>query len=257
MVRTMNRKLISRNLVLVVFFSGLSALAQDGNTAATPIAPAPQTAPVSLTVLEDTLLRVQTMEPINSKRAKQGTPVLFTVSEDVVVRDLLAIPRGATVHGKVIESRQAGRLTGSPELALQLTSLDLGGRSYPLDSYRFKVKGLSKTRPTDTKALHGAEAGSIVGSVVSGVSTKSGIQTPTDGSSRAASMTAGAIVGAGVGTLVSAASPGPGIWIPSESQIDFYLAVPVTVTRISAKEAARLAQGLHPGGPTLYVRETP
>jgi hypothetical protein len=238
----------------VVLFRGLTALAQVANTAS---APAAQIAQTPITVLEDTLLRVRTMEPINSKRANHGTPVLFTLSEDVMVHDALAIPRGATVHGKVIERKQAGRLTGSPELTLQLISLDLGGRSYPLDSYQFKVKGLSKTQPTEAKALRGAEVGAVVGSVVSGVSTKGGIRTPSDGSGRAASMTAGAVIGAGVGTLVSASTPGPGIWIPSESQVDFYLAVPVTVTPVSAKEAARLAQGFHAGGPTLYVRETP
>jgi hypothetical protein len=256
MVRTMDRKFVSRVLAPVVFFCGLTALAQEAITAPAPVAPATQIAQTPITVLEDTLLRVQTMEPINSKRANHGSPVLFIVSEDVMVRDALAIPRGATVHGKVIESKQAGRLTGSPELTLQLTSLELGGRSYPLDSYQFKVKGLSKTRPTETKAIRGATVGAIVGSAVSGVSSK-GVVSPSDGSGRAASMTAGAVIGAGVGTLVSAASPGPGIWIPSESQIDFSLAAPVTVTRVSAKEAARLAQGLRPGGPTLYVRDTP
>ena len=70
-------------------------------------------------------------------------------------------------------------------------------------------------------------------------------------------MTAGALVGAGVGTLASAASPGPEIRIPAESQLDFYLAAPVTVTPVSGKEAALLARGLHPGGPALYVRDTP
>jgi hypothetical protein len=219
-------------------------------------APAPTAKPVAqapLTVLEDTLIRVITNESINSKRAKNGTPVLFTVSEDVVVGDGLAIPRGATVHGIVSESKKAGVLTGNPELTLKLVSLNLGGRSYPLYAYPFKVKGLSKTKPTETKALQGAYVGAIAGSFASGVSAKGGVI--DDGSSKVAGMTAGAAVGAGVGAMVSAATPGPGIWIPAEAQVDFYLAAPVTVTPVSAKEAARLAQGLHPGGPSLYVRD--
>jgi hypothetical protein len=174
----------------------------------------------------------------------------------VIAGNVLAIPRGATVHGKVIKSKKTGMLTGSPELTLKLVSLNLGGRSYPLDSYLFKVKGTSKTGPTETKALRGAAVGAIVGSITSGVSSKGAVT--TDDSGRVASMAAGAAVGAGVGTMISAATPGPGIWIPSESQVDFYLASPVTVTPVSAKEAARLAQGLRPGGPSLYVRgDTP
>jgi len=200
-------------------------LAQDATTVSTPAAPAPRIVPALITVLEDTLLRVQTIEPINSKRAKHGTPVLFIVSEDVIVHDQLTIPRGAFVHGQIIESKQAGRLTGSPELTLKLVSLNLGGRSYPLDSYQFKVKGTSKTQPTETKAIRGAYVGALVGS----------ISNPRMGSTvegRAASMGTDAAVGAGLGTLASAAMPGPGIRIPSEAQVDFYLAAPVQGRRI-------------------------
>ncbi len=208
----------------------------------------------AVTVLEDTLIRVMTNEPVNSKRAKQGTPVLFTVSEDVRVGDMLVIPRGATVRGTVTESKKAGVLTGSPELTLKLVSLTLGGRSYVLDTYQFKVKGTSKTGPTETKALRGAYVGAVVGTFV-GSPSASGASTAAG---RVAGAAAGAAVGAGVGTLVSAATPGPGIWIPSEAQVDFYLAAPITITPVSAKEAERLAQGLRPGGPSLYVRgDTP
>jgi hypothetical protein len=209
-----------------------------------------------VTVLEDTLIRVMTAEPLNSKRAKEGSLARFTVSESVVVGDVLAIPRGATVRGVVIQSKKAGVLTGSPELELKLVSLDLGGRSYQLDSYHFKVTGSSKTKPTETKALRGAEVGAVAGSFVGGISTKGGGVHVRPGNP--VSMGADAVIGAGVGTLVSAATPGPGIWIPSESQVDFYLAAPVTVTPVSTKEAARLSQGLNHGGPALYLRgETP
>jgi hypothetical protein len=203
-------------------------------------------------VLEDTLIRVRTVEPVNGKRAGNGTPVLFLVSEDVTVGGAVAIPRGATVHGEVVESRKSGVLTGTPELALKLTSLDLGGRNYPLYSLLFKVRGVSKTPTTEKDVTRGAVAGAVVGGSISGVS-KQGII--TDNSGKAASMLAGAVVGAGVGAMVSAGTPGPGIWIPSETEVDFYLASPIAVTPVSAKEAARLAQGLHPGGPLLYLRD--
>lgn len=264
MIRVRRKQFFSRisPWVVLIGLSGLPILSQSSNPAAAVPVPAQSlvsadSAPKApVTVLEDTLIRVITNESVNSKRAEQGTPLLFTVSEDVIIGDVLAIPRGATVHGTVIRSKKAGVLTGSPELTLKLVSLNLGGRSYPLYTYQFKVTGTSKTKPTETKALRGAAVGTIVGSFTSGVSSKGAVT--SDGSGRAASMAAGAAVGAGVGTAISAATPGPGIWIPSESQVDFYLAAPVTVTPVSAKQAARLAQGLHSGGPTLYVRgDTP
>ena len=83
-----------------------------------------------VTLPQGTLLQLRTNEPVNSKRAKDGTPVQFIVIQDVIVGGVLAIPRGAIVHGVVTEVKQAGDLKGSPELALKLTSLDLGGQNY-------------------------------------------------------------------------------------------------------------------------------
>jgi hypothetical protein len=208
---------------------------------------------VQVTVLEDTLIRVMTNQPLSSRQSKDGKPVLFTLSEDVIVNNVIVIPRGATVHGEVIQARKAGVLTGSPELTLKLVSLDLGGRSYPLYTYQLEVEGTSKTKPTETKVKGGAVIGAIVGGVFSG-SAKG----ETTAAGKLAGMGTGAALGAGVGAMTSAATPGPILTIPAESQMDFYLASPISVKPINAKEAARLAQGLHPGGPVLYVRgDTP
>ncbi|MGB6746230.1 MAG: hypothetical protein WBE38_21445, partial [Terracidiphilus sp.] len=52
----------------------------------------------------------------------------------------------------------------------------------------------------------------------------------------------------------TAATPGPDVWIPAEALVTFRLQAPITVQPVSAQEAARLAQGLYPGGPSLYRR---
>lgn len=278
-------------LAVLVIFSGMAAIAQNAPPtpaetvpatlpdspspvpaaaqphasapAQLPSAPEPTTIPFNgargqqITILEDTMIRVITNDPIDSKHARDGTPVLCMVNEDVLVDGALAIPRGATAHGVVVRSKKAGVLTGSPELIIKLVSLDLGGRTYPLYTYLFKMTGASKTQPTQTKALRGAAVGTVAGAMASGVSSKGGVQ-EADGTGRAVSMATGAAVGAGVGTAISAVTPGPGIRIPSEAQVDFYLAAPITVTKVSEQEAAHLAEGLHSGGPSLYLRgETP
>jgi hypothetical protein len=208
---------------------------------------------VRTTVLEDTLIRVMTDQPLSTKRSKDGTPVSFSVSEDVIVNHVLVIPRGATVHGEVVQDKKAGRLSGSPELTLELVSLDLGGESYPLYTYQFKVRGASKTKPTATQVEGGAVVGALAGGVVA--SSAKGGATP---GGYAADMAAGAAVGAGAVAAVSAATPRPVLVIPAESQMDFYLAAPISVQPVSAKEAEQLAQRLHPGAPVLYVRgDTP
>jgi hypothetical protein len=203
-----------------------------------PPAPAYAAPKGPVTIPQGTLLQVRTSEPINSKRAQDGTPVQFTVIRDVSLGGVLAIPRGATVHGVVTETKKAGQLSGSPELALKLTSLDLGGQNYALDTDQFKVKGPNKAGQTASSAFGGALLGAIIGG--------------------AAGRGTGAAIGAGAGaiagTAASAASSGPGVWIPAEALVDFHLNTPLTVTPVDPQEAARLAQGLYPGGPTLYRR---
>jgi hypothetical protein len=205
---------------------------------AQPPAVAYETPKGPVTIPQGTLLQLRTSEPVGSKHAKDGTPVQFTVIQDVAVGGVLAIPRGATVQGVVTQSKQSGALAGSSELALKLTTLDLGGQSYALDSSEFKVKGPNKGGRTAGSAITGALFGAIIGGAA--------------GRGEGAAIGAGA--GAVAGTAASAASSGPGVWIPSEARVDFHLKTPLTVTPVSAQEAARLAQGLYPGGPNLYRR---
>lgn len=202
-----------------------------------------------VTVLEDTLFRVRINEPLSTRNARIAAPLLFTLSEDVVVDGFIVIPRGASVHGAVVESKQSGSLAGRPDLVLKLTSLDLGNRHYPLYSYQFRVEGASKSKPTETKVKTGAVVGAIALGALSG---------SAKGESTAAGKLAGAgtgaALGAGAGALVSAVTPGPTLTIPAESEIDFYLASPISVVPLSPADAAKLSQGLRRGGPVLYVR---
>jgi hypothetical protein len=193
-----------------------------------------------VTIPQGTLLQLRTNEAVGSKKAKDGEPVQFTVIRDVAVGGVLALPKGATVHGVITEAKKvgAGDLGGSSELALRLTSLDLGGQSYPLDSDQFKVKGPNKAGQTVGSAVGGGILGTIIGCAVG----------------RGFGCAVGAGAGVAAGTAASAASSGPQVWIPAEALVTFHLNSPLTVTPVGAQEAARLAQGLYQGGPNLYRR---
>ena len=174
---------------------------------------------------------------MTSKKAQAGTPIDFTVIRDVTVNGYLAIPRGATVHGVLAEVKHAGQLTGSPELALQMTSLDIDGHNYPVNSDLFKVKGPSKTGRTVGNAMGGALIGAIIGGAAGG------------GGGAAIGAAAG---GGGGHRCLRSLQPecldpgrGAGYFPPQE---------PVTVDPVNREQAARLAQGLFPGGPQLYHR---
>jgi len=205
-----------------------------------PPAPAYAEPTGPVTIPQGTLLQLRTNEGLNNKRAKDGETVEFTVIRDVAVGGVLALPKGATVHGVVSEVKKvgAGDLGGSPVLALKLTSLDLGGQSYPLDSDQFKVKGPNKAGQTVGSAVGGGILGTIIGCAVG----------------RGVGCAIGAGAGVAAGTAASAASSGPGVWIPAEALVTFHINSPLTVNPVNAQEAARLAQGLYQGGPNLYRR---
>jgi hypothetical protein len=194
-----------------------------------------------ITLAQGTVLQVRTNNAIDNKRAQEGTPVDFTVIRDVTVNGWLAIPRGATMHGVVTASKNAGQLRGSAELALRLTSLDLGGKNYPLDSDEFRVQSPGKGAHTAGNIIGGALIGAIIGGAAGG----------------GGGAAIGAAAGGTVGTAASAAMPGPHAWIPAEALVTFHVNTPLTVDPVSQQEAARLAQGLYPGGPNLYRRPYP
>ncbi len=196
-----------------------------------------------VTIPDGTLLQLRTMEPVASKHASDGQPVQFTLISDVTYGGVLAIPRGAVLHGVVTESRQpgSGKLAGNPVLALTLTSLDLGGQNYPISSDEFRVKGPNKAGATVSNALGAGLVGTIIGCAVG----------------RGVGCAVGAATGVAAGTAATAASSGPGVWIPAEALVSFHLRAPLTVNPVTPEEASRLAQGLYPSRPTLYQHPSP
>jgi hypothetical protein len=205
-----------------------------------PPQPSYRFAKAPVTIPSGTLLQLRTSESVDSKHAKSGELVQFTVIQDVTYGGMLAIPRGATIHGIIADAKNvgSGTLTGSSEMALQLTSLDLGGQTYPIQSDLFKVKAPGKGGRTAGNIVGGALLGALIGGAAGG----------------GGGAAIGAAAGGTVGTAASAATPGQRAWIPAEAQVAFHLTAPVTVNPVNPQEAARLAQGLYPGGPNLYRR---
>lgn len=199
-------------------------------------------------VLEDTPLHVLTTSSISTEHAREGQPLVFTLNQDIIVKGVLVVPRGATLRGVVVHAHQAGRLKGDSHLEIKLTSLELEGRTYPLYTYRLAVDRPGKGRATTIDTIGGAEYGALAGAVVAGDHPYA---TPA---AKFADIGGGAAVGAGIGALASATTSGEAATVPAESQIDFYLAMPVAVVPVSAQEASRLARQYHPVEPSLHLR---
>jgi hypothetical protein len=195
----------------------------------------PQAAPPSgpVTLSSGMLLAIRTSEPLDSKKVKPGDFFQGTVAQSVYVGNVLAIPRGATVTGRVVDVKKPGELKGGASMALQLTTLSLGGNSYSLVTDTFNTNSPGKGGYTAGNTVGAAALGAAIGAIAGG----------------GPGAAIGAVAGTGVGLGASAATPGPRSVLPPEALISFHLTSPATVQPVSYQDASRLeANSAPPAG---------
>ena len=184
----------------------------------------------AVVVPSGTLIRVRINEGMDSKNTAPGTVFDGVVINDVVAGNAVAIPRGTSVLGKVVDVHNAGSFKGKGELALQLTQITLGGQTYPIVSDAWSHQGADKTGQTVGNAVGLGAFGALIGAVAGGGP--------------------GALIGAGVGGAAgvgaSAASGRGEAVVPAEAILNFRLAQQVPLTTVSQDEMNRLATGVQP-----------
>jgi hypothetical protein len=187
-----------------------------------------------LRVPAQTPLFVRMLQTVDSHHTQPGTGFHGILVQDVALRNgTIAIPRGAYVEGTVIDARPPGHLKGRPQLALQLTNVNVGRTSYVLSSYTWARQGPGKGAETATSVAGGAGFGAIAGAMAGGGPV--------------------ALLGAAIGGLggagLSALSSGPHLVVPAESIVTFHLNAPLMVTEPTADEVHALAGNLYQPGP--------
>jgi hypothetical protein len=186
-------------------------------------------------------LRVRINQGMSSKDTAPGTTFDGMILSDVTAGGSIAIPRGASITGAVVDAHTAGQFGGKGELKLQLTSVSFGGRTYPLATDFWWHQGADKTANTIGNTVGLASVGALIGAVAGG-----GV---------------GAAVGAGVGGVaglgVSSASRRGEATIPAEAIVIFHLTQPTDVTTVSQAELNRLGAGLPLGSQPQMQRRYP
>lgn len=184
----------------------------------------------AVVVPSGTLIRVRVNEGMDSKNTAPGTVFDGVVISDIIAGNAVAIPRGTSVQGKVVEVHNAGSLKGKGELALQLTQIALGGRTYPVVSDAWSHQGADKTGQTVGNAVGLGAFGALIGAVAGGGP--------------------GALIGAGLGGAAgvgaSAASGRGEAVLPAEAILNFRLVQQLPLTTVSQEEMDRLATGVQP-----------
>ncbi len=191
-----------------------------------------------VTIPAGTLLNVRTSEPLDARKAQIGTIFQATVANDIFEGNALAIPRGAVLTGQVTGVKKPGDLAGKSGLQLQITSLNLGGQTYPLTTDAWTGEAPNKAGYSAANTAGLAGLGAVIGAIAGG------------GPGAAIGAVAGGVTGLGA----SAATKGPQVVIPPEALLSFHLAAPITVTPVSWQEAQRLQASVTPRHPELVRR---
>ena len=90
---------------------------------------------------------VKMTSELNSKKVREGDKFTATTASDVMLANMIVIPRGTPVNGVVTWRTGKGAFGKSAKMEYALTSLDLNGQSIPLQG-NFRQEGSGNTGAT-------------------------------------------------------------------------------------------------------------
>jgi hypothetical protein len=159
-------------------------------------------------------LLIRMIDSVDSSKNRVGDIFHANLETDLYVGNVMVARRGTDVYGRLAEAKQAGHLSGSSELQLELTRIVIDGKDYPLVSSDYSLQGKGRGGDTAKKVGGGAIAGAIIGAIAGGGK--------------------GAAIGAGVGSAAGAGvqvfTRGQQVKVPSETLLEFRLQQPASVT---------------------------
>ena len=203
-----------------------------------PVATEPLPPPVErVTIRAGTTVSVRMVDGLDSEVNQVGDTFRASLDSPIMVDDRVVVPVGTEVQGRVTDVKSSGRFQGRSEMTLQLTRLQMNGKSYEFATSVWNVKGRSEGKQTAATVGGGAALGAIIGAIAGG--------------GKGAAI--GSVAGAGAGGGVSAATKGKQIKVEPEDVVQFRLTNDVTVvpseTATRDPDRSRLERTVPPTAP--------
>jgi hypothetical protein len=212
------QKYIVADIVALKFDSEGSATApapqnQPQSQPDSPLPDNPQAAapaeikPAYVTFPAGTRISVRTVDSIDSTQNAVGDPFQASLVEPLNSEGITIVARDAFVYGRLTQAKEAGAFAGRSQLRLELTGIVVNGKTVPVVTGEYEVKGRSRAASTARRTAGGAALGAIIGAAANGGE--------------------GAAIGAGIGATAGATSEiitgGDQVKVPSETLLDFTL----------------------------------
>ena len=167
-----------------------------------------------ITIPEGSQFEVTLDETLASNRNHAGDNFAASLAEPVVENGKTIIPAGAHVAGRVVDAKDSGRLHVPARLNVALSSVEVDGKSYDIDTNTIGRTGQNHNKRNLGFIGGGAAGGALIGGLAGG----------------GKGALIGGAIGAGAGTAGAAATGKKDISFPAESRLRFYLLRSVTVT---------------------------
>ena len=167
-----------------------------------------------VTIPAGQVLLVRMIDGVDSSKNNVGDVFHASLETDLYVNNTVLARKGTDVYGRLANVKEAGKLSGSAELQLELMRIVIDGRDYPLVSSDYSLKGQGRGADTAKKVGGGAIVGAIIGAIAAG------------GKGAAIGAGAGSAAGAGVQVFTK----GEKVKVPSETLLEFRLQQPAMVT---------------------------
>jgi len=197
-------------------------LASNSASSAAPVEP-PK--PVTVTIPEGTVLNVRLIDGLSSETNKTGETFRATLDTPLVGDDnKVAIPAGSEVEGRIVDAKPSTHFSGNSNLALDLTRVMVGGKSYDIATTQWEKKGGARGKGTAGTIAGGAALGALIGGLAGG--------------GKGAAIGAGA--GAGAGTAERGITHGEAIKLPPETTLQFRTTNAVMVTPATGSSRQRV-----------------
>jgi hypothetical protein len=167
----------------------------------------------SVLVPEGTAIRVSLDRSISSATSQPGDVFEATVAQPVFVDGKTVIPAGSRATGTLVNAQESGRLSGRAQLRLALSSIEVNGDRYDVNTSSVTRWGGDHKKRNWAWIGGGAAGGTFIGALAGGV--KGGL--------------IGGPVGAGAGVAVAAITGKKTTRFHAEQELTFKLTEPLSV----------------------------
>ena len=181
------------------------AYAPSAPTVAPPPSPPPPPVARVITLPAGSSLPVRITQTLDSATSQPGDSFSGAVATDIIADNMVLIPRGSSVNGRVTEVHEAAHFKGSSLLTVELVGVNAHGERISVSTQPYSVEGKGRGKNTAVKTGVGAAAGAVLGGIFGG--------------GKGAAI--GAAAGGGTGAAINGVTRGEQVQIPSESVVRF------------------------------------